>query len=314
MNRLVAIVGPTAIGKSLLAIRLAQTFGGEIVNADSRQVYRYMDIGTAKPTPAELTLVPHHLIDITNPDEPFSLAQYRELAYQAIDEIHQRGRMPLLVGGSGLYVWAVVEGWQIPEVAPNPDLRKKLEAKAAAISAEGLYRELVAIDPAAAQNIDSRNVRRVIRALEVYEQTGTPFSRLQNKQTPPFATLIIGLTCDRAELYRRIDERIDRMIAQGLVGEVEKLVKIGYDFTLSAMSTIGYKQIGMHLTGELSLQEAVQQIKYETHRFARHQYAWFRLKDDRIKWFNILYPFEAQVESLVADFVHRETLGRAREG
>ena len=307
MNRLVAIVGPTAIGKSRLALRLARTFGGEIVNADSRQVYRYMDTGTAKPTPEELTLVPHHLINITNPDESFSLAQYQELAYRAINDIHQRRKLPLLEGGSGLYVWTVVEGWQIPRVPPRPELRKKLEAKAAAIGAEKLYQELVAIDPAAAQKIDPRNVRRVIRALEVYEQTSTPFSRLQRKQAPPFASLIIGLTCDRAELYRRIDERVDRIMAQGLVREVEKLVKMGYDFTLSAMSTIGYKQIGMHLRGELSLEEAVQQVKYETHRFVRHQYAWFRLKDDRIKWFNILYPFEAEVESLVADFLQSDS-------
>jgi tRNA dimethylallyltransferase len=307
MNHLVAIVGPTAIGKSRLALRLARTFGGEIVNADSRQVYRYMDTGTAKPTPEELALVPHHLINITNPDESFSLAQYQELAYRAINDIHQRRKLPLLEGGSGLYVWTVVEGWQIPRVPPRPELRKKLEAKAAAIGAEKLYQELVAIDPAAAQKINPRNVRRVIRALEVYEQTSTPFSRLQRKQAPPFASLIIGLTCDRAELYRRIDERVDRMMAQGLVREVEKLVKMGYDFTLSAMSTIGYKQIGMHLRGELSLEEAVQQVKYETHRFVRHQYAWFRLKDDRIKWFNILYPFEAEVESLVADFLQSDS-------
>jgi tRNA dimethylallyltransferase len=307
MNRLVAIVGPTAIGKSRLALRLARTFGGEIVNADSRQVYRYMETGTAKPTPEELALVPHHLINITNPDESFSLAQYQELAYRAINDIHQRRKLPLLEGGSGLYVWTVVEGWQIPRVPPRPELRKKLEAKAAAIGAEKLYQELVAIDPAAAQKINPRNVRRVIRALEVYEQTSTPFSRLQRKQAPPFASLIIGLTCDRAELYRRIDERVDRMMAQGLVREVEKLVKMGYDFTLSAMSTIGYKQIGMHLRGELSLEEAVQQVKYETHRFVRHQYAWFRLKDDRIKWFNILYPFEAEVESLVADFLQSDS-------
>ena len=307
MNRLVAIVGPTAIGKSRLAIHLARTFGGEIVNADSRQVYRYMDTGTAKPTLEELALVPHHLINITNPDESFSLAQYQELAYRAINDIHQRRKLPLLEGGSGLYVWTVVEGWQIPRVPPRPELRKKLEAKAAAIGAEKLYQELVAIDPAAAQKIDPRNVRRVIRALEVYEQTSAPFSRLQRKQAPPFASLIIGLTCDRAELYRRIDERVDRMMAQGLVMEVEKLVKMGYDFTLSAMSTIGYKQIGMHLRGELSLEEAVQQVKYETHRFVRHQYAWFRLKDDRIKWFNILCPFEAEVESLVADFLQSDS-------
>ncbi len=302
MNRLVAIVGPTAVGKSRAAIRLAQTFNGEIVNADSRQVYRQMDIGTAKPTPEELALVPHHLVSIVNPDESFSLAQYQKLAHKAIEDIQKRKKLPLLVGGSGLYVWTVVEGWQIPQVPPSLELRRKLEAKINALGSEKVYQELVRIDPAAAQKIDPRNVRRVIRALEVYQQTKTLFSRLQKKQAPPFETLLIGLTCERAELYRRIDERVDSMLAQGLVKEVEKLLKMGYDLTLPAMSAVGYKQIGMYLRGEMTLAEAIQQIKYETHRFARHQYAWFRLNDSRIKWFNISYPFEAEVESLIRDF------------
>jgi len=302
MNRLIAIVGPTAVGNSRLAIRLAQTFSGEILNADSRQVYRHMDIGTAKPTPEELALIPHHLISAINPDAPFSLAQYQEMAYQTIKDIHRRGKLPLLVGGSGLYVWALVEGWQIPRVPPSPQLRQRLEEKAAAIGPDKLYQELLEIDPAAAQKIDPRNVRRVIRALEVHHQTGTPFSQLQKKQSPPFETLLIGLTCERAELYRRIDERVDVMIAQGLIKEVAKLVTMGY-LTLPAMSTIGYRQIGKYLQGETSLEEAVQQIKHETHRFARHQYAWFRLNDNRIKWFNISCPFEADVELLVDSFL-----------
>ena len=301
MNKLVAIVGPTGIGKSRLALRLAQAFNGEIVSADSRQVYRYMDIGTAKPGPEELSLVPHHLINIVNPDEAFSLAQYQELAYRAIGDIHQRHKLPLLVGGSGLYVWAVLEGWRIPQVPPDPEFRYNLEKKAANTGTDELYRELMEVDPVAAQKIDRRNVRRVIRALEVHRKTRTSFS--QEKKTPLFNTLIIGLTADRADLYCRIDLRVDEMIEQGLVMEVEKLVNMGYDFNLPAMSSIGYKQIGMFLKGELTLAAAIQQIKFETHRFVRHQYAWFQLKDDRIHWFDVPGQVDLEIETTLAKFL-----------
>ncbi|MCL0094511.1 tRNA (adenosine(37)-N6)-dimethylallyltransferase MiaA [Dehalococcoidales bacterium] len=302
MNHLLAIVGPTAIGKSKLALRLAQEFNGEIVSADSRQVYRHMDIGTAKPSPQELSLVPHHLINIVNPDEDFSLAQYQELAYQAIGNICQRNKLPILVGGSGLYIWSVLEGWGIPKVPPDPEYRHSLEEKAARAGTEELYQELIKVDPVAGQRIDQRNVRRIIRALEVYKGSKIPFSQLQHKQPPPFNTLIIGLTTDREELYRRIDLRVDEMIKQGLVEEVKKLVNMGYELNLPAMSGIGYKQIGMFLSGELTLASAIQQIKFETHRFVRHQYTWFRLKDDRIKWFDIRNNVAPRIMSLVARF------------
>jgi len=306
MNHLLAIVGPTGVGKSWLALRLAQTFDGEIVSADSRQVYLHMDIGTAKPTSQELSLVPHHLIDIVSPDEGFSLAQYQRLAYRAIDDIQQRNKLPLLVGGSGLYVWSVVEGWGIPQVPPDLEFRHSLEKKAAEVGKGELYQELMEVDPIAAQRIDWRNVRRVIRAVEVHRGTETPLSQLQRKQTPPFNTLIIGLTADRAELYRRIDLRVDEMIEQGLIEEVKKLVNKGYDFNLPAMSGIGYKQIGMFLKGELTLAAAIQQIKFETHRFVRHQYTWFQLKDDRILWFDIQGKVEPEITSLLAKFMRGE--------
>jgi tRNA dimethylallyltransferase len=304
MNRLIAIGGPTGIGKSQLALRLAQTFGGEIVNADSRQVYRHMDIGTAKPAPRELSLVPHHLIDIVDPDEDFGLARYQELAYRAIGDIQQRDRLPLLVGGSGLYVWAVLEGWGIPKVPPDPEFRHRLEEKAAGLGREEVYQELVRVAPTAAQNIDPRNVRRVIRALEVYRSQGADF--VHHKKAPPFGKLIIGLTTDREELYRRIDLRVDEMIKQGLVAEVEKLVNMGYGLDLPAMSGIGYRQIGLFLKGELTLPAAIQQIKHETHRFVRHQYAWFRLKDERIKWFDIQRQPESEIRSMLAEFITGE--------
>jgi len=303
MACLTAIVGPTGIGKSELAIRLAQIFNGEIVSADSRQVYRHMDIGTAKPNPQELSLVRHHLIDIVIPDEGFSVAQYQELAYSAISDIQKREKLPFLVGGCGQYIWSVLEGWEIPKVTPDLEFRRGLREKVARAGKDELYEELVRVDPVAAQKIDRRNVRRVIRALEAYQATGTPFSQLRHKKAPPFNTLLIGLTVEREELYRRIDLRVDEMIKQGLVAEVKKLVDMGYGFNLPAMSGIGYKQIGMFLRGELTLAEAVQQIKHETHRFVRHQYSWFRLEDDRIRWFDVRANIEPEITSLVTGFM-----------
>jgi tRNA dimethylallyltransferase len=302
MNRLLAIVGPTGVGKSHLALRLAKAFDGEIVSADSWQIYRYMDIGTAKPSLEERAIVPHNLIDVANPDETFSLAQYQQLALKAIADIQQRDKLPLLVGGSGQYVWSVLEGWGIPQVAPDPEFRQSMEEKAASGGGNELYEELASVDPEAAQNIDPRNVRRTIRALEVHRETETPFSQLQRKEAPTFNTLIIGLTADRDELYRRIDLRVDKMIEQGLVEEVKRLVNRGFDFNLTAMSGIGYKQIGMFLRNELTLAGAIQQIKFETHRLVRQQYTWFRLQDDRIKWFDI-NSVDLQLTALLRKFL-----------
>jgi len=311
MSHLVAIVGPTAIGKSKLAIRLAQTFNGEIVNADSRQVYRFMDIGTAKPSPEELSLTPHHLINIINPDEDFSLAQYQKLAHRVINDIQKRRKLAILVGGSGQYVWSILEGWGVPGVPPDPELRQSLAEKAAREGKDKLYQELREVDPAAAQGIDPSNVRRVIRALEVYKSTNIPFSRLRCKQAPPFKAMIIGLTADRVELYRRIDSRVDEMIEQGLVAEVDRLLNMGCELKLPAMSSIGYKQIGAFLNGGLPLAVAIQQIKFETHRFVRHQYTWFQLKDSRISWVDI---GSVDTDSQIMESVARFTAGAAEAG
>lgn len=303
MSKLVAIVGPTGIGKTGIAIHLAQKFNGEIVNADSRQVYRYMDIGTAKPTKEELALVPHHLIDIVNPDDDFSLATYQRLAYDTIADIHQRGKLPFLVGGSGLYVWAVVEGWVIPRIAPDTDFRRSLEQKAEAGKASELYQELARVDPAAAEKIDPRNIRRVIRALEVNVQADGSFSRLQKKVPPPFDTLVIGLSAERAQLYRRVDKRVDEMIRSGFIDEVKRLMQMGYSLALPSMSSIGYREIGGYLQGEMTLEEAIYKIKTGTHRFIRHQYGWFRLKDMRIRWFKAGGEVELEITELVARFI-----------
>jgi len=301
-KRLVVIVGPTGIGKSRTGLELASEYDGEIVSADSRQVYVHMDIGTAKPGPEEQALVPHHVIDIINPDEDFSLACYQELATAAIEDIHRRGRLPFLVGGSGLYVWAVVEGWQIPRVPPDDELRRSLEKQAAEGGVDSLYRELTRIDPATARRIDPRNVRRVIRALEVSRSISIPLSELRNRQVPPYDTLVIGLTGDRQEVYRRTDARVDSMIERGMVDEVRKLVGMGYGSAAPVVSGIGYRQISMYLNGEFSLTEAVGQIKTETHRLVRHQNSWFRSEDGRIHWFDVDKGPEPEIRALAGSF------------
>jgi len=282
----IVIVGPTAVGKSEFALHLAQYFPAEIVSADSRQIYQYMDIGTSKPTPAEMASIPHHLIDIVEPDEDFSLATYHQLASEALEAIQQKGKVPFLVGGSGLYVWSLVEGWKIPQVPPNQKLRDQLEARVKLEGSHGLYLELQDIDPTAAKKINPNNTRRIIRALEIYNATGQPASQLQHKEVPDSPILLIGLTQERSKLYEMIDWRVDKMIQRGLVEEVEELLKKGYSSSLSSMSGIGYRQIVQFLRNEMTLSEATDRIKYETHRLARYQYAWFRLGDSRIHWFN----------------------------
>jgi len=303
MNCLLFIVGPTGIGKSKLAIEIAHRFNGEVVSADSRQIYCGMNIGTAKPGTEELSVVAHHLIDIINPDEEFSLAQYQAAAYKVINEIQQRDKLPILVGGSGQYVWSVLEGWGIPKVAPDMELRNNLEQLAANGQGDKLYEKLMELDPEAAKIIDKRNVRRIIRALEVCKQSSTQFSKLREKKQPDFKPLVIGLTADRADLYRKIDERVNRMIETGLVDEVQSLRDKGYHFGLPAMSGIGYKEIGLFLTGAIEMQTAVQQIKYATHRYVRQQYNWFKLKDGRINWFDVWKGIDSDIFNLVDRFI-----------
>ena len=300
---LIAIVGPTAVGKSDLALGLAVKLGGEIVSADSRQIYRYMDIGTAKPTEEERRLVPHHLVDIVDPDEEYTLADFQRDAYNAIDDILHRGKLPFLVGGTGLYAKAVIDGLVIPRIPPDPDFRREMEERARTEGAESLHKELLIIDPVAASKIDPRNVRRVIRALEVYHHTGRPISELQQAKPPSYDILITGLTCSREELYRRIDERVDWQIANGLVEETKRLVAMGYSYVLPSMSGLGYRQIGMYLRGDITLETAIQLIKTETHRFARQQYTWFRLDDPKIHWLLRETDYKERALELVRSFL-----------
>lgn len=300
---MIVIVGPTAVGKSALAIRLAEELNGEIVSADSRQIYRGMDIGTDKPSPEESRLVPHHLIDIISPDEKFTLAIYQEMAYATIDDILERGKIPFLVGGTGQYVWAVVEGWGVPRVEPDEALRCQLYRQAEEESPQALHDRLRQLDQKAAERIDPRNVRRVVRALEVCLKAGQPISRLQLKKPPPYRILIIGLTMPRRELYKRIDRRVERMIRAGLVEEVQALIEQGYGYDLPAMSGLGYRQICRCIRGEISLEEALQAIKKDTRRFVHQQYTWFRLDDKRIRWFDVSKEHYEAIKECVLAFL-----------
>ncbi len=234
-------------------MRLAQDFNGEIVSADSRQIYRGLDIGADKVSSADRAAVPHHLLDIVAPDQVLTLAEFQRAAYAAIDAIHRRGRLPLLVGGTGLYVRAVLDGLGIPEVPPDEALRAELEAFAVEYGVESLHARLAAIDPIAAQRIDARNVRRVVRALEVCLVTGQPISSLQQATPPPYRILRIGLTRPREALYARIDQRIDAMLQRGLLEEVRGLMDAGYTPQLPALTGLGYRQMIHYLQGELEL-------------------------------------------------------------
>ncbi len=283
---MLAIVGATATGKTALAVRLAKEFGGEIIGADSRQVYRHMDIGTAKPTAEQRAAVPHHLLDIVDPDEPYSLALFLRQARATIADIHDRGHLPLLVGGTGQYVWGLLEGWQVPEVPPAPELRAKLEARASSEGGEALYAELRTVDPQAADRIDPQNVRRVIRALEVYAVSGKTSNSNLRRVAPNWETMLVGLRLDRADLYSRVDRRVDQMLESGWLDEVKVLLGRDYAPELSAMSGLGYRELCEHIQGGTTLEDAIDAAKRRTRRFARQQHAWFRETDERIAWHN----------------------------
>ncbi len=290
------------MGKTALSLELAQEFRGEIVSADSRQIYRGMDIGTAKPTPEERRRVPHHLLDIRDPDQPLSLAEYQALAIRTIQAIQARGRAPFLVGGTALYVKAVVTGMRIPDVPPDPALRQELEALAREQGAEALHRRLQERDPVTAAQIHPHNVRRVVRALEIVLRTGRPKSELEGAEPPPFRSLLVGLDMPREQLHARIEARIRRMILEGWVEETARLLAAGYPESLPALTSLGYRELVAHLRGELSLEEAIQRIRVETHRFVRHQYTWFRRMEGG-HWFDMSRSPQPAIRELVTAFL-----------
>ena len=306
-TKLLVIVGPTGVGKSALAMRLARKFGGEIIGADSRQVYRHMSIGTAKPSDADRAEIPHHLVDSIEPDERNSLALFLRDAKRIIHNAKKMcGRLPLVVGGTGQYVWGLLEGWQVPEVNPNANLRKTLELRVESEGVEALNEELRRVDAEAAERIDGRNPRRVIRALEIaLSRKDDAQSRgdddVRPRKIPPdYDAMVVGLTMERSALYERIDARVDAQMEEGWLDEVRGLRERGYGLEHAAMSGLGYGELTRHLDGEMALDETVQRIKYRTHRYARQQYNWFRLGDERIRWLDAPVG-DAVYEGLVGD-------------
>jgi tRNA dimethylallyltransferase len=277
-NKLIIILGPTASGKSELAIKLAKRFKGQIVSADSRQIYQEMDIGTNKLTKKQMVGIKHYLIDLIKPSQGFTLAQYKKLAVKAIKYIQKRGKLPFLVGGTGLYIQAVVDNLQIPRVKPNKKLRNKLEK----LTNQELWQQLKKLDPLTIVTIDPRNKRRLIRALEVCLITKKPFSQQRKKGQPLFDVLLIGLKVNKKTLKQRIGQRVEQMLKTGLIKETKKLVK-KYSFELPAMSGIGYQEVSQYLQDKITLQQTKGLIKQHTRQYARRQLTWFK-RDKRIKW------------------------------
>ena len=300
---LILIIGPTAVGKTELAIQLAERMNGEIISADSRLFYRGMDIGTAKPSKEEMARAPHYLIDIVNPDETLSLAVFQEKAKELIADIHARGKLPFLVGGTGQYVRAVTQGWTPPEVIADERLRVELERMKEERGLEWLHAKLETLDPEAASKIDARNVRRTIRALEVILTTGRKFSDQRGKVESPYHLITIGLNRPREELYQRVDERIDLMFANGFLDEVKGLLEKGYPSTLPSMSAIGYRECVRVIKGELTLEQAKVEMRRVTRIFVRRQANWFKESDRDINWFKVKEGVDKEIEKNIRQLI-----------
>ncbi len=297
------------MGKTRLAVELCQRFDGEVINTDSRQAYRGMDIGTAKPSAEELSKAAHHLLDLLDPSEPFGLGAFLPLAQRAAADIASRGKLPILAGGTGQYVWAMLEGQTVPAVPPNPELRASLEKVAEEEGTQALHDRLRQVDPDRAETLDHRNVRRVVRALEIYHATSirpSDFKPSELIKDSPAANdyLVIGLTMDRKALYQRIDDRVEMMMRAGFLAEVERLAEAGYPMGQGALDSPGYRELGLHLDGEMSLEDAVARTKTQTHRLARRQYTWFKPSDKRIRWLDATGPdVVEQAEELVTVYL-----------
>lgn len=281
------IVGPTAVGKTELSIKLAKQIAGEIISADSRLFYRGMDIGTAKPSKAEMAEIPHHLVDCANPQDIWSLAIYRQRVNECIEDIISRNRIPIIAGGTGQYIRAVTQGWVLPIQPPNDKLRSALQAWSEDIGSEAIYAKLKIIDPMAAAEIDSTNVRRTIRALEVIFLTGKLFSEQRQKAEPLHQFWIIGLNRPRNELYERIDQRIEEMFALGLVEETRGLIDQGISINHPNLSAIGYREVGDYLNNAIDLNQAKALMKKKTREFVRRQRNWFKPDDPNIHWYDM---------------------------
>ncbi|WP_235822709.1 tRNA (adenosine(37)-N6)-dimethylallyltransferase MiaA [Cytobacillus massiliigabonensis] len=302
-EKVVVLIGPTAVGKTKLSIELAKRFNGEIISGDSMQIYKGMDIGTAKIKPSEMEGIPHHLIDIKKPEEPFSVAEFQELVRLKIAEISQRGKLPMIVGGTGLYIQSVIYDYQFSDAPSDERFRVILEKRAEAEGNEKLHQELMEVDPESAKKIHPNNVRRVIRALEVYHCTGKTVSDYQEKQQPEliYQTAIIGLTMQRDILYDRINKRVDLMVRDGLLPEVENLYMQGLK-DCQSIQAIGYKEIYEYFQEHLTLEEAIIQLKQNSRRYAKRQLTWFRNKMN-VNWFDMtdavnLEGFEKKLDEI----------------
>ncbi len=300
-NGLILIVGPTAVGKTRFAITLAQEINGEIISADSRSFYRGMDIGTAKPTKEEQARVPHHLVNIAEPDETISLNLFLKLVHSTIKGVHSRGKIPILVGGTGQYMRSILDGWQIPEGEPDKTLRLVLESLGKAEGESRFHEQLAVLDKDAALTIDPKNQRRVVRAMEVIFTTGRKFSEQKTRTGSTYSNLVIGLTLPRDVLYARVDARIEQMVKAGLESETRSLVEKGYNWDLPSMSAIGYKEMGMMIRGEISEPEAIVLMKRRTRIFIRRQSAWFKPDDTGIHWFDADREILQSVENLLSN-------------
>lgn len=286
-GKLIVLIGPTAVGKTKLSIELAKEYEGEIISGDSMQIYKGMDIGTAKILDAEMDGIPHYLIDIKNPDESFSVAEFQQLVRQRIAEIQGRGKLPIIVGGTGLYIQSVIYDYQFADAPSDEAFRKKLERRAEIEGKETIYQELLRVDPEAGEKIHQNNIRRVIRALEIFHCTGKTMTEYQQHQTPNllYNTALIGLTMDREELYKRINHRVDEMMSQGLLGEVKRLHASGLR-DCQSIQAIGYKELYRYLDGNITLEDAIEELKRNSRRYAKRQLTWFRNKMN-VEWFDM---------------------------
>ncbi|MCA0969054.1 tRNA (adenosine(37)-N6)-dimethylallyltransferase MiaA [Halobacillus litoralis] len=298
----ISVVGPTAVGKSKLGIEIAKKFNGEVISGDSMQIYRTMDIGTAKVTEEEMEGVPHHMIDIKNPDEAFSVAEFQSTVQELIHDVHNRGKLPILVGGTGLYIQATLYDFHFSDEKKDETVMKRLEEEKNELGIAALYERLKQVDPIQAEKVHPNNHRRVLRALEVYETTGRAMSQHQETQPEesPFKPVLIGLEMDREALYERINNRVDQMMEEGLLEEVKRLYEEGLEEAQS-MKAIGYKEFIPYFKGEYDLDRAVELLKRNSRRYAKRQYTYFRNKM-KVSWYNVsLDDYEEKFEMILSD-------------
>lgn len=297
---MISILGPTAVGKSRVAVEIAKKINAEIISADSMQVYRGMDIGTAKLTLEERQDIPHHLIDIRNPDEEWTVSDFVREVKKLKREIVKRGKTPIIVGGTGLYLWALLEGFSFPIAPADKEIRKRLEKQPLST----LYSRLSTLDPQAVEKIHPNDKKRIIRALEVFELTGVPITklhRIQKKENREEKPVLIGLTLPRDQLYHRIEERVDKMIEKGLIEEVKGLLAKGYSKDLPSFQALGYKEVVEYLEGKQSKEQMIAELKKRTRHFARRQMTWFK-RFKNVKWFEP--PVDSQT---ILDYIVKQS-------